>query len=842
MGMKTSPRRSFRGFTIWLALLCLFVFFCAPASFAREPDAPASSRVIRVGYPIQKGLTEIDETGNFVGYTPDYLRQVSQFTDWEYEFVQVEGNENEQIGILLDMLSAGEIDLLGAMTLSDSLTEQYDFVSNSYGSASRVLCTLADDGELNSANYFTLPNLRIAVLDGAQRSNTTLRQFCEMSGLTAEQIPFPSDVEQMDALRQGKVDLIFSNDITLPADDLKVVTSFMPQPFYFAVTKGRKDLVNELNGAISLISESNPYFIAELHEKHFPWRTSTFSLSKSDRDYIATAKTLRVLMLGGKAPVQYRDRETREIRGLSRDILDRVTELTGLGFEFVMADTYQEYQDLLGQGGFDLTTGLLNDYQLTDNHGFSLTMPYLQAPLTVLVNSRVDPSKLEGKRLALIEGVEYDGGYRGAMEHYDTIEKCIEAVHEGRADYCYGNSYSIQYYQSHPEYKNMINFSRPSDWTQEFCFGVVEPANVHLISILNEAIRVLPQTEFVQDSLYANAYEPDKVTLISYMRTNPLQAGMVFAIIVMFFTIALLLWIRYSDRRNSRMRYLENERYKQLSELSNEYLFEYDVTRDLLTLPEKCAAFLGCGQKTAGVSQCLAEDTLLGYITEMTEGKRDLYCALPNGESRWLRLISKQIQDSDGKTIYSVGKILDIQNEKQRQTELVEKASRDSLTGLYNAAVTRQHVTGMLRQPEWENGALMIIDVDYFKNINDTYGHLEGDRVLQTLSQTLLEWIAEGEIAGRIGGDEFVVFLRNTGDREQISGRCQRLRERIAASSQQAPVSISIGIAFAQAGQSYDMLYQNADKALYEVKKAGRDGFHIFDSGADQIKEEPHEI
>lgn len=838
MGVKTSARRSRRGIAaIWLAVLCCMAALCPGVFAAREPERSAP-RVIRVGYPIQKGLAEVDEDGSFVGYTPDYLRQVSQFTDWQYEFVQVEGSESQQISRLMDMLAAGEIDLLGAMTLSDSLAGQYDFVSNSYGTSSRVLCALADAGELNSANYFTVPDLRIAVVDGAERSNTILRQFCEMSGITAVQIPFDSSAAQVEALRQGKVDLIFSNDVALPADDLKVVASFMPQPFYFAVTKGRKELVNELNGAISLIRESNPYFTAELHEKHFPWRTSVFSLSKAEKAYIAQAGTLRVLMLGGKAPIQYRDRETGEIRGLSADILGRAAEMTGLRFEMIMADTYEEYQALLDGGQFDLAAGLLNDYQLTKNDGLSLTVPYLHAPLTVLVNNRVDPGKLDGKQMALIKGVEYKGAYHGVAGYYDTTEKCIQAVHEGKADYCYSNSYSVQYYLSNPEYKNMIHFSRPSDWAQEICFGVAEAAEIHLISILNEVIRVLPQTEFVLDSLYANAYEPERVTLLSYMRANPLEAGMILAIIVMFFTIGLLLWIRYSERRNSRRRHLENERYRQLSDLSNEYLFEYDVTRDLLRLPEKCAAFLGCGRELEQVSQWGGE-TLFGHIAERVEGSRELCCVLPNGDSRWLRLISKQIQDDAGDTVYFVGKLLDIQAEKERQAELLEKASRDSLTGLYNAAFTRRYVTEMLRRPEWENGALVVIDVDYFKSINDTYGHLEGDHVLQMLSKALLESTSQEEVAGRIGGDEFVVFLKNRGDREEIRERCRQLRERVAAISRQVPVSVSVGVAFARAGDSYDMLYQNADKALYTVKNAGRGSVHIFESAAGQAGEEP---
>lgn len=71
--------------------------------------------MIRVGYPIQLGMTEVDEQGNYSGYTYEYLEEIAQYTGWDYEFVQVEGDLNESLVTLMDMLEKGDIDLMGGM-------------------------------------------------------------------------------------------------------------------------------------------------------------------------------------------------------------------------------------------------------------------------------------------------------------------------------------------------------------------------------------------------------------------------------------------------------------------------------------------------------------------------------------------------------------------------------------------------------------------------------------------------------------------------------------------------------------------------------------------------------
>lgn len=128
----------------------------------------------------------------------------------------------------------------------------------------------------------------------------------------------------------------------------------------------------------------------------------------------------------------------------------------------------------------------------------------------------------------------------------------------------------------------------------------------------------------------------------------------------------------------------------------------------------------------------------------------------------------------------------------------------------------------------------LLLDMDHFKEINDNYGHIVGDKVLKALGKLLQEHFREEDVVGRIGGDEFVVLLYNIGSRENMEARVQSLQKKIREMEikelGEKRLSISAGIAFApKDGCSFMDLYRRADNALYQTKRAGRDGYHVYE-------------
>ena len=160
-----------------------------------------------------------------------------------------------------------------------------------------------------------------------------------------------------------------------------------------------------------------------------------------------------------------------------------------------------------------------------------------------------------------------------------------------------------------------------------------------------------------------------------------------------------------------------------------------------------------------------------------------------------------------------------------------KKARQDGLTGLWNRIYTEEAVNGLLERGV--RGALMMIDIDNFKPINDHYGHIMGDRTLKMVAEILLDLSSEEDVLCRIGGDEFVIFVKDVTDRAALSEHAKHIIEvfsqKVKDFNFAINASISVGIAQTPEDRTEFMeLYGNADKALYYVKQNGKNDYHFF--------------
>ena len=183
-----------------------------------------------------------------------------------------------------------------------------------------------------------------------------------------------------------------------------------------------------------------------------------------------------------------------------------------------------------------------------------------------------------------------------------------------------------------------------------------------------------------------------------------------------------------------------------------------------------------------------------------------------------------------------------IQNEENRKV-LERNADADPLTGLLNRRAAAREVDNYL-QGSKAHGVLLMMDIDHFKQVNDTYGHKMGDRVIMRVAEVLKSFTRAYDILGRLGGDEFVIFYKDYDNAEHLSERCNRINMRLEnilndMLGEDAEVSLSVSIGGARApgdGADFASLYYNADKALYYVKQNGRHGFSIFSRGCESLK------
>ena len=200
--------------------------------------------------------------------------------------------------------------------------------------------------------------------------------------------------------------------------------------------------------------------------------------------------------------------------------------------------------------------------------------------------------------------------------------------------------------------------------------------------------------------------------------------------------------------------------------------------------------------------------------------------------SRMVRLMQDQeiIPESGAEELRFVTRTYNriLEENRQVREQLSHEASHDALTGLFN----RGAYDMLMESVDAEHMALILVDVDYFKSINDTYGHAVGDRVLKRVAETLQKSFRSVDIICRFGGDEFVVVMTRASStmRALVLNKISRINDLLQHPKDGLPpVSLSVGVAFSDRENPQGDIFADADAALYRVKEAGRNGCAIFE-------------
>lgn len=203
------------------------------------------------------------------------------------------------------------------------------------------------------------------------------------------------------------------------------------------------------------------------------------------------------------------------------------------------------------------------------------------------------------------------------------------------------------------------------------------------------------------------------------------------------------------------------------------------------------------------------------------------------GDFIWVLMRTATLKDNDGKPVKVVGVMVDIDRGKKSEQQLTERASYDALTELYNRETIENQIDNEISLSEMRKSemAVLFIDVDDFKHYNDNYSHATGDQVLKFLAKTIKTEVDGVGFAGRYGGDEFIVLLRDaeTNDPALFAQRIiAKLNEGFDADiGEHLTVSVSIGIALIKDNYNtrVEYLIGKADDAMYSVKKSGKSNY-----------------
>jgi diguanylate cyclase (GGDEF)-like protein/PAS domain S-box-containing protein len=231
-----------------------------------------------------------------------------------------------------------------------------------------------------------------------------------------------------------------------------------------------------------------------------------------------------------------------------------------------------------------------------------------------------------------------------------------------------------------------------------------------------------------------------------------------------------------------------------------------------------------------------------GYMTEFLSGRypdkvyvEELPMLRKDGSMVWGEVIARYFRNEETGQVEVHGVTRDISERKAAQEEIHHMAMHDLLTGLPNRTLLndRLHQALVAAKRQHTHGALMFLDLDKFKQINDTLGHEIGDKLLIQAAARMLECVRESDTVARIGGDEFIVLLRTIDEvRDALNVAekiCAAMRQPFNVEDFHLNISCSIGVAlYPEHGDDGIELSKNADIAMYQAKEHGRDGVQLF--------------
>lgn len=336
-------------------------------------------------------------------------------------------------------------------------------------------------------------------------------------------------------------------------------------------------------------------------------------------------------------------------------------------------------------------------------------------------------------------------------------------------------------------------------------------------------------------------FHADRAALIIDNLFRKTVAGMgvlMAAILAVCITLALYL------RRQRIKRGIDAQRYQLLEQFSDTVLFDYDCKADVIHFTSNAQKLFNLRGltvkdfvKTLSASNVYPGDYFA--VEEALSGRADSVAEFririkhPTEDRYFWCLIQYKYIFEYGQPNSIIGKLVNIDELIRYEEYLIEQSEKDGLTGLFNRTAIELLIQQYLQEDN--AGIILMLDVDNFKLINDEYGHDEGDQALRELAKCLKSVFRPEDIIGRVGGDELVIYVRQSSSRTMAQQRAELLLKLLNEQTcgLRAALTLSIGIAcYPLDGASYESLFQAADQAMYQAKRLGKNRY-CFSRGAD---------
>lgn len=489
---------------IFAALLAA-VLLVAGIGMVPQVNVQAAQKTVKVGLFELNGFFERNRQGNPVGYGIDYLEKIAEKTGWTYEYVWTE-NWDECV----EYLREGRVDMIAPAQKTEGRMQEFDFCSYNIGMECGTLLTLSTNEKLVYEDFASFGQMKIGCVDTLVFKDAFFSYAAE-HGFTPSIVYYKDTKAVLAALSAGEIDAALTN-LFAKTDTTRVLAKFGMAPFYFMTNQGNDAFVRQLNEALQQIKIEFIEFETDLMDKYYP-DFNSMPFAKDELDYIENAPVLRVACRTNIKPVSYEDAATGEMQGITRKILDEISAISGLQFEYVPIPEGNVTYDFFRENDISLISSVEYNKENINAPGIRLTVPYLDSK-KVFVCKQDYYFEAEGDlRLAVATGSQtlvqaihdYYPGF--VVTVYNNIEECFEAVRKGQADALLQNQYVVTDYLARPKYADMTTIP-VENFDDQLCLspvinqevGVENPllSDDRLISILNKSIRQISEDDLAK--------------------------------------------------------------------------------------------------------------------------------------------------------------------------------------------------------------------------------------------------------------------------------------------------------------------------------------------------------
>ena len=544
-----------------------------------------------------------------------------------------------------------------------------------------------------------------------------------------------------------------------------------------------------------------------------------------------------------------------EYIGIVAEHLELIAELTGLEFEISPSSTWTESTEKARQGIVDVLSET-DDSDLKSHLVF--TDHYLSNPIVIAMHNRENYvesiSKIDDRKIALIKDYGYASKIRRQFSNInfitvDDIQSGLIAVSTGKVDalLC---TLALCSYTIADLGLNNVRIVGKSKFNTKLALGV-QKQHQELVSILNKAIdKITPG----QQQVILDAWIKDKFAA----QTDYTLVYTVAAVALVLLGIFAFWNRRLSQEINLRVATeKELKSAQETSRLSHQRLLLHREETPLAVIEWNTDFEFVYWNKAAERIFGFSKDEVIGrHATEriLPESARKIVAAVwqdllankggtrstnenitKDGRTILCEWYNTPLVDQDGKVIGVSSMVDDITARKQSEEMIWKQANFDSLTGLPNRNMFHDRLEQELIKSDRASLplALLLIDLDEFKEVNDTLGHDVGDQLLQEAGRRITSCVRESDTVARLGGDEFMIILSEMHEKNKVDNIAEKIISRLAEAyrigNEVIHTSGSIGITLYPADTTdIDVLIKNADQAMYAAKQKGRNCFSYF--------------